>query len=136
MISRRPTSNAPSTSVATMINGVAVPRSNKKLRNTKPSATVISQITTPVESACGDRHARVTSQPEMSAIKNGRATSTTPEIPALSSWLRRPTATNSNTLKTSSASATATLRGLVFVVIFAPEVSDLIFAHHPAQSIL
>ena len=74
----------PSASVATMMNGVAVPRSNNKLRKVKPSTIVINQITTPIESDCGERQARDTSQLETRPIKNGMATSTTPDKSALS----------------------------------------------------
>ena len=94
------------------------------------------QIMAPVRRFIGRRQARLTNHPMTSAIKNGAATVVTPPMEVPSLWLRRPTITNASTAVISSATATATERELVRVVILATKVCDLVLAHYPAQSVL
>jgi glutaryl-CoA dehydrogenase len=70
-----------------------------------PTATVLSQTTTPVGStAVGRRHPRDASHPIRVPVRNGHAVVATPVTVTPSAWLRRPTAQNASTPMMSVAS--------------------------------
>jgi len=65
--------------VATMMNGVAVPRSNTKRRNNKPTITVMAHVAAHDLRVNGSFRVRNPTHEARSAIKNGAATLSTPE---------------------------------------------------------
>jgi hypothetical protein len=68
-----------------MMNGVAIPRSNTKRRNNKPTITVMAHVATQDLRVNGSFHVRNPTHEAPSAIKNGAATLTTPGIAVPSS---------------------------------------------------
>ena len=106
----QPFNTAPVNTVATITKAVAVPSSNTSLRNTMPSATVVTQMIAPVPIATGDFHPRAMSQPTSAAMTNGAAVSMTPAGATPSSWLRRPMVTNTMIPTTSATRDQRTAR--------------------------
>lgn len=96
--------------VATMMNAVAMPRSNTNRRNNKPAITAIAHVATHDLRVNGSRHVRSPIHEMPRAIRNGAATPSTPESAVPSSWLRRPMATNITTATTSTIAAVITAR--------------------------
>ena len=106
---RQPRRVNPRKTVATITNGVAVPRLNAVLRKTIPTARVAAHTTAPKRTPKGRGSTRTAANhPTPRARRNGAATLATPRSAFPSLWLLRPTTTNSSIDATSANPARRT----------------------------
>ena len=103
---RQPRRVNPRKTVATITNGVAVPRLNAVLRKTIPTVRVTAQTTAPKRTPKGRGSTRTAANhPTTRARRNGAATLAAPRNAFPSLWLLRPTTTNSSMDPTSANQA-------------------------------